>query len=95
MYAPYHFYIIYTCCVGITYSHLIIMQTSTGEAVVDLYKKSSKLRGRVGDILDRVLHKHYPEEVMDGSSGLTLDELMGWELWPTYITVYSQYNTVV
>ena len=65
------------------------MQTSKGEAVVDLYKKSSKLRGRVGDILDRVLQKHYPKEVMDGSNGLSLDELMGWELWPTYITVYS------
>ena len=68
---------------------MLNMQTSKGDAVVDLYKKSSNLRGRVGDILDRVLWKHYPEEAVDGSSGLSLDELMGWELWPTYITVYS------
>lgn len=61
------------------------MQTSKGDAVVELYKKSSKLRWRVGDILDKVIQKRYP----DGSDVVSVDELMEWELWPTYLTVYS------
>ena len=56
--------------------------------MVELYRNSSKLRGRVGDILDKVLQKRYPKEVMDRNE-LDFGELIEWELWPTYITVYS------
>ena len=64
--------------------------------MVELYRKSSKLRGRVGDILDKVIQRRYPvmNAILEnkGSEVLSVDELMAWELWPTYLTVYSKYN---
>lgn len=71
--------------------------------MVELYN-SNKLRGRVGDILDKVLRKRYPKEIdrilhgegnEEQSEVLSLDELLEWELWPTYMTVYSEYVRVV
>ena len=74
------------------------MQTSKGEAVVELYKNRSKQRGRVGEVLNKVLQKRYPKELIDriqnlesdGSDVLTFDELLKWDLWPCYLTVYSE-----
>ena len=68
--------------------------------MVELYKNRSKQRGRVGEVLDKVLQKHYPKEIInkiqnlesDGSEILNLDELMDWDLWPCYLTVYSEYR---
>ena len=73
------------------------MQTSKGEAVVELYRNRSKQRGRVGEVLNKVLQKHYPKELIDqiesgGSYILTFEEVMEWDLWPCYLTVYSEYN---
>ena len=68
--------------------------------MVELYKNRSKQRGRVGEVLSKVLQKRYPKEVIDriqnlesdGSDILTFDELVDWDLWPCYLTVYSEYD---
>ena len=68
--------------------------------MVELYKNRSKQRGRVGEVLNKVLRKRYPKEMIDriqafesdGNDILTLDELMDWDLWPCYLTVYSKYS---
>ena len=66
--------------------------------MIELYK-SRKQRWRVGEVLNKVLQKRYPKELIDriqkgesdGSGILTFDELMDWDLWPCYLTVYSEY----
>ena len=68
--------------------------------MVELYKSRSKQRWRVGEVLNKVLQKRYPKELIeriqndesDGSDILTFDELMEWDLWPCYLTVYSECN---
>ena len=67
--------------------------------MLELYKSKSKQRWRVGQVLNKVLQKRYPKELIDriqslesdGSNILTFDELMEWDLWPLYLTVYSEY----
>ena len=69
--------------------------------MLELYKsKSKQQRWRVGQVLNKVLQKRYPKELIDqiqslksdGSNILTFDELMEWDLWPCYLAVYSEYN---
>jgi hypothetical protein len=67
--------------------------------MLELYKSRSKQRWRVGEVLNKVLQKRYPKEIIqslethgDGSDILTFDELMKWDLWPCYLTVYSECN---
>ena len=80
------------------YDFFMCIKTSKGEAMVELYKSRSKQRGRVGEVLNKLLKKRYPEEMIDrvqnlesdGSDILTFDELIEWDLWPCYLTVYSE-----
>jgi hypothetical protein len=70
--------------------------------MLELYKSRSKQRWRVGEVLNKVLQKRYPKELIDriqnlesdGSDILTFDELMEWDLWPCYLTVYSECNVL-
>ena len=70
--------------------------------MIELYNSRNKQRGRVGEVLNKVLQKRYPKEVIDriqnlesdGSDILTFDELMEWDLWPCYLTVYSERNFI-
>lgn len=70
--------------------------------MLELYKSKSKQRGRVGEVLNKVLQKRYPKELIDriqslesdGSDVLPFDELMEWDLWPCYLTVYSECNII-
>ena len=41
---------------------------------------------RVGELMGTLIRKQYP----NGADGVTFDELLQWDLWPSIIKVYSK-----
>ena len=41
---------------------------------------------RVGELMGTLIRKQYPS----GADGVTFDELLQWDLWPSIIKVYSK-----
>lgn len=55
-----------------------------------LYDSLSKQRETVGRILERILQKEFSPDTML----ITLDQLLDWDLWPSYISVYSKFDEI-
>ena len=41
---------------------------------------------RVGELMGTLIRKQYP----NGANGVTFDELLHWDLWPSFIKLYSK-----
>ena len=59
----------------------------TAASVSRLYSSnaSRKKKEAVGKILDAILTKQYPK-----ADGISFDQLLEWDLWPSFIVVFSK-----
>lgn len=61
------------------------MQSSN--AVEKLFYRSDKQKKYVGKIFGKILSERYPGQV----EVLGLDELLGWDLWQTFIKITGMF----
>lgn len=64
--------------------HPICVQSSN--AIEQLVNQSISQKANVGRIIDKILDEHYPGEARN----VTLDELLNWEMWQTFIKILSK-----
>jgi hypothetical protein len=57
----------------------------TAQGVEKLYNGTSKQRETVGKIMEKILVLQYPI----GVESISLDQLLEWELWPSFIKIFS------
>ena len=53
--------------------------------MMDVGKLAARESERVGQLLGKIIEKHYPAAVKE----VTVEDLFGWNLWPKFITVYG------
>lgn len=56
-------------------------------AVVDNLRRNIPDKKRVGELLSSLISKKYPR----GAEAVTFDELLQWDLWPSFIKIYGTY----
>ena len=60
------------------------MQSSN--AVEKMFYRSVHQKKNVGIIINKILDEHYPGEARN----ITFDELLGWDMWQTFIKILSK-----
>ena len=54
-------------------------------SVERLYYENTRNKQRIGKLLGELLQKKYH----DGTKAISFDELLIWELWPSFIKIYG------
>ncbi len=64
----------------------------TAASVSKLYSSSAsrKKKEAVGKILDAILAKQYPN-----TYGISFEQLLEWDLWPSFIVVFSKFKFLI
>ena len=67
------------------YSFVLMQSSNALEDLANQLHSVTKKRN-VGRIIDKILDEHYPRE----ARSVTLDDLLNWEMWQTFIKILSK-----